>query len=164
MANNLLQPEEIFFTNFEPKLKHRFILYVDGIPSFLVKRVALPKFNSEVVEIPHMNVYHYVKGKTTWQEVEMELYDPIIPSGAEKVMEWFRLSHESVTGRDGYADFYKKDVTINIIGPPGNKVGEWVLKGAWPMSGDFSEMDWANNNEYVSINVTLRYDFAIYNF
>ena len=36
------------------------------------------------------------------------LYDPIVPSGAQSVMEWVRTSHESLTGRDGYADFYKK--------------------------------------------------------
>ena len=35
------------------------------------------------------------------------LYDPVVPS---VVMEWVRLHHESVTGRDGYSDFYKKDI------------------------------------------------------
>jgi hypothetical protein len=28
----VLDPNEIFFTAFEPKQKNRFILYVDGIP------------------------------------------------------------------------------------------------------------------------------------
>ncbi len=39
------------------------------------------------------------------------------PSGAQSVMEWARLAHESVTGRDGYSDFYKKDLTLDILGP-----------------------------------------------
>ena len=41
------------------------------------------------------------------------LYDPVTPSGAQAVMEWARLAHESVTGRDGYSDFYKKE-RLNI--------------------------------------------------
>ena len=49
------------------------------------------------------------------EPIEISLYDPVVPSGVE-VMEWVRLSHESVTGRDGYSDFYKKDITFNVLG------------------------------------------------
>ena len=45
-------------------------------------------------------------------------------------MEWVRLHHESVTGRDGYSDFYKKDLTFNVLGPVGDVVSEWIIKGA----------------------------------
>ena len=34
----LLNPSEIFATAFEPKVKNRFILDVDGIPSFIIKK------------------------------------------------------------------------------------------------------------------------------
>jgi hypothetical protein len=61
----------------------------------------------------------------------MTLFDPITPSGAQAVMEWVRLHHESVTGRDGYSDFYKKDLTIDVLGPVGDIVSEWVIKGAF---------------------------------
>ena len=53
----------------------------------------------------------------------------IVPSGAYRVMEWVRLHHESVTGRDGYSDFYKKEIKFNLLGPVGDKVEEWILKG-----------------------------------
>jgi hypothetical protein len=46
-------------------------------------------------------------------------------------MEWVRLSHESVTGRDGYSDFYKKDIRFNALGPVGDVVEEWICKGAY---------------------------------
>ena len=60
----------------------------------------------------------------------MTLFDAITPSGAQSVMEWVRLHHESVTGRDGYSDFYKKDMTVNVLGPVGDVVSEWIIKGA----------------------------------
>ena len=35
----VLDPNEIFFTAFEPKQANRFIMYVDGIPSYMIKEV-----------------------------------------------------------------------------------------------------------------------------
>ena len=35
----VLQANEIFFTAFEPKQKNRFIMLVDGIPSYQIKMV-----------------------------------------------------------------------------------------------------------------------------
>jgi hypothetical protein len=71
------------------------------------------------------------------------LFDPITPSGAQSVMEWVRLHHESVTGRDGYSDFYKKDVTINVLGPVGDIVSEWVIKGAFiTKAAKFGDYSW----------------------
>ena len=32
----VLDPNEIMFTAFEPKVQNRFILYVDGIPAYLI--------------------------------------------------------------------------------------------------------------------------------
>ena len=91
----------------------------------------------------------------------MELYDPIVPSGAQAVMEWIRLSHESVTGRDGYQDFYKKDIVVNVLGPVGDKVEEWQLKGAFITGADFGEMDWSDTGEPMTISLTLAIDYAI---
>ena len=134
MANNIVAENEIFFTAFEPKLKNRFLLLIEGVPSYIVKKVARPSVNSDPIKLPHINTVRFVKGVSVWQPMEMTLYDPIVPSGAQAVMEWVRLHHESVTGRDGYSDFYKKDVTINILGPVGDIVSEWIIKGAFVKS------------------------------
>lgn len=158
--SNILDPTEIMFTPFEPKVKNRFIMYIEGIPSFLVKQLARPTWTSEDITLDHMNVKRKLKGKVTWNDVTCVLYDPIVPSGAQAVMEWIRLSHESVTGREGYSDFYKKDITFNLFGPPGDKVEEWTLKGAYIREANFNELDWAGT-EPMMINLTLRYDYAI---
>ena len=157
----LLNPSEIFYTSFEPKVKNRFILYVDGIPSFIVKKVNRPKISQAKKELDHINVKTYYKGKSVWDDITMELYDPIVPSGAQAVMEWVRLHHESVTGRDGYQDFYKKDITINVLGPVGDKVEEWQLKGAFITSADFTDMDWSDDGAAQMITVGIAYDYAI---
>jgi hypothetical protein len=158
---DLLNSNEIFWTAFEPKTQHRFIMYLDGVPSFVIRKVDRPKVSSERKALDHINLQRYYKGKTIWQPVTMELYDPIVPSGAQAVMEWLRLSHESVTGRDGYMDFYKKDITVNVLGPVGDKVEEWTYKGAFPTDLDFQSVDWTNTGDPLGITVTLSYDYAI---
>ena len=34
---DVLSFDKIFYTNFEPKLANRFIMEIDGIPSFMIK-------------------------------------------------------------------------------------------------------------------------------
>jgi len=124
----ILDANEIFFTAFEPKQANRFILYMDGVPSYIVKGVNAVTVTQGEVVLNHINVYRKVKGKTTWGDIQMTLFDPITPSGAQSVMEWVRLHHESVTGRDGYSDFYKKDLVLDVLGPVGDVVSEWIIK------------------------------------
>jgi len=160
---NLVAEQEMFFNSFEPKVTNRFIMYMDGVPSFLVKKVARPKLTQASKELPHINVSRYVKGKSTWGTLGFTLYDPIVPSGAQAVMEWVRLHHESVTGRDGYADFYKKDLVFNMLGPVGDKVEEWIIKGAFITDVDFGDADW-DGDDPMEIALTVQPDYAILNF
>lgn len=161
---NILAEQELFYNSFEPNLKNRFVMYIDGFPSYMVKKASRPKVTSEKVVIPHINVERKVKGKTTWGDMQITLQDPIVPSGQQAVMEWFRLHHESVTGRNGYADFYKKDLIFNKLGPVGDKVSEWVIKGAFILEADFGENDWNTAAEADEIVLTLSIDYAVLNY
>ena len=160
---DVLSAQEIFFTTFEPKVKNRYIWYIDGVPSFLVKAASRPSVQFETITLDHINVKRYLKGKAAWQPIELTLYDPIVPSGAQSVIEWIRLSHESVTGRDGYADFYKKDVTFNMLGPVGDIVEEWQLKGTYISQANWNTLEY-QSNEVADITIQLTYDYAILNF
>ena len=159
----MLDPNDIFFTPFEPKVANRFVMEIDGIPAYLVKTMARPSITFETITLDHINVKRYVKGKAAWLPITVTLYDPIVPSGAQSVMEWVRLHHESVTGRDGYSDMYKKDITFNVLGPVGDKVEEWTLKGAFITDANFNELDYSSS-DVVDISLTLRYDYAILQF
>jgi len=160
---NLVTEQELFFTAFEPKMKNRFILYMDGIPSYIVKKVARPTITQDAKALDHINLRRFVKGRTVWGTMQLTLYDPIVPSGAQAVMEWVRLHHESVTGRDGYLEFYKKDLTLNILGPVGDKVEEWIIKGAQITEVNFQEMDWGTDDQ-VEFTVTIQPDYCVLNF
>ena len=160
----ILDTNEMFFTAFEPKQQNRFVMYMDGFPSYIVKGVSGISVSQETVELNHINLKRYVKGKTTWGTIDFTLHDPITPSGAQAVMEWVRLHHESVTGRNGYSDFYKKDLTFNVLGPVGDIVSEWIIKGALITSANFGEYSYYNESAAQSISMTVQPDYCVLNF
>ena len=159
----VLEFNDMFYTNFEPKMKNRFIMEIGGIPSYLIKTANRPNIQFEAVTLEHINLKRKLKGKGEWQDLEITLYDPIVPSGAQAVMEWVRTSHESLTGRDGYADFYKKDIDIYMLGPVGDKIEQWKIKGAFILNAQFGELDWTSNDP-AEITLTLAYDYAVLEF
>ena len=126
--------------------------------------MARPSITFEEIALNHINTTRYIKGKGTWETLEVSLYDPIVPSGAQAVMEWVRLHKESVTGRDGYSDFYKKEIKFNLLGPVGDKVEEWVLKGAFLTAANFNDISMDDGAAVADISLTIRYDYAILSF
>lgn len=152
--------------SWEPKKKHQFILSMadTGIPAYLVKTADKPKLENQEIALDMINVKRYVKGKSSWNTINITLYDAIVPSGAQAVMEWVRLHHESATGRDGYSDFYKKVIKLYQLSPLGERVEEWVLNGAFITSAEFGSYDWSSETDVQEISLTLRYDWAFLSF
>ena len=159
----ILEFDKMFYTNFEPKMKNRYVMEIDTIPSYMVKAAARPSIQFEKVTLDHINIKRQLQGKGEWQDITITLYDPIVPSGAQAVMEWIRLGHESITGRRGYADFYKKDIDFYMLGPVGDKIEQWKLKGAFITSANFGDVSF-DSNEPATIELTLAYDYAILEF
>ena len=159
----ILPTQDMMFTAFEPKLQNRFLMEIEGIPAYLIKKISRPSITFNEVVLDHINTKRKIKGKANWDNITCDLYDPVTPSGAQAVMEWVRLSHESVTGRDGYSDFYKKNIHIRTLGPVGDVVEEWILKGAYCQQANFGDMDWTTDTP-ANISMTIVMDYAILNY
>lgn len=147
----------------EPKYQNRFIMYIADIPSYLVKATARPSIDNGQIETNHINVNRKLKGISKWQDIAIKLYDPIVPSGAEAVMTWIRLHHESLTGRDGYSSDYKKDIDFYSLSPTGEKIEYWKLVGAFIKDSNFGDMDWGQEG-VMEISINLSYDYAVLDF
>ena len=159
----LLAANKLFYTPYEPKLKNRFIMEIAGISAFVIKTSQRPQITFDEITLEHMNITKYVKGKGRWQTLQITLYDPIVPSASAEVIEWIRLHHESATGRDGYQDYYKKNIVLNTLGPVGDIVEKWTLYGSWIQDATFGDLAF-DASEPVEITLTLRYDYAILEF
>jgi len=150
---------------FEPKRKNRFVLAIEGIDAFLIQSAARPKWTSAKKDLPYINSYRRVSsGKAVWDDITVKLYDPIAPSGAQQVMEWIRTHHESVSGRAGYADFYKRDIQIKILDPVGTVIELWDIKGAFLTSVEFDTLEYSNDGDPMSLSLGVAFDNCILQF
>lgn len=162
----LLENSEMLFQNYEPKTQFRFKFSFGGsatsaIPSWLVKSSKRPSITFSPITIDHINSKRKLLGKGEWEDIDVVFYDPITPSGAQAVITWMRQGYESFTGRAGYASFYKRDVTLQMLGPIGDVVEEWSLKGAFISKCDWGSLDYTSNDALAEIAATITYDYAI---
>ena len=142
---------------FEPKRKFRWVLEIDGIDAFLCKTASRPQLTFEETKIQWINVERKLAGRATWGDMSVTLYDPIAPSGAQQVMEWIRLNFESITGRSGYSDFYKRDIVLKMLDPVGTVVELWDVKGAWVADCNFNDLDYSASDA-VEITLSIKMD------
>ena len=149
---------------FEPKRNFRWVFAIEGIDAFLMKTSNRPTMNTTGMEIPFMNSHRYIAGKTKFDPIACTLHDPIAPSGAQQVMEWVRTHFESVSGRAGYADFYKRDCQLKLLDPVGTVVELWDIKGAQITSVDYQALTYEDESAPLTIAMTLRYDNCVLQF
>ena len=146
---------------FEPKRKNRWIFALEGIDSFLIKTASRPSVSIEEQTISYMNSKRYLAGNATFETISLTLHDPIAPSGAQQCMEWVRTHFESVSGRAGYADFYKRDCQIKLLDPIGTVVELWDMKGCFIETANFNSLTYDDDGSPVEIALTLRFDNCV---
>jgi hypothetical protein len=163
MPTETLDVTSMLPNQFEPKMTNRWVLMIEGIDAFILKTAERPKMKTEENEIPWINSTRYVAGKTKFEPMAVTLLDPIAPSASQQVMEWVRLNFEAVSGRAGYADFYKRDVQLKILDGIGNVVELWDIKGAFCTDVDFGELTY-DEQKPQEIKLTIRYDIGVLQF
>lgn len=157
MAAETLDVTSMISPRFEPKRKNRWVLMIEGIDAYLLKSAARPTMTTDSIEVPWINTRRYLAGHTKFGTTQIVLHDPIAPSGAQQVVEWVRLHHESVSGRSGYADFYKRDIQLKLLDPVGTVVELWDGKGAMITEANFGELTY-ENAELADLTVTIQCD------
>jgi len=155
--------QDLRWTQFEPKMQNRFLFFLDpaGPPNYLVRTAQRPTFNMDPVLVDYVNIQRKFKGKATWNNISVTLYDPITPVGAAAVEAWIRNHHHnSVTGKEGYALDYKRDLRFDAVGADGEVIETWKLAGAWCANVNYGDFDWSTSDP-VQITLELAYDYAI---
>ena len=148
---------------FEPKRNYRWVLAIEGIDAFLVSETNRPTIQIGDKKIEFINSYRNIAGKLTFQDISVKLHDPIAPSGAQQVMEWIRTHYESVSGRAGYADFYKRDLQIKLLDPIGTVVELWDIKGAFITQANYGSLQYSGD-DIMTIDLTLKIDNCVLQF
>jgi hypothetical protein len=155
-----LSVQDMLPNKFEPKRKNRWIFALEGIDSFLIKTASRPSISIEEQTISYMNSKRYLAGNATFETISLTLHDPIAPSGAQQVMEWVRTHFESVSGRAGYADFYKRDCQLKLVDPVGTIIELWDIKGCFLTSAGFGDVSY-EDSAMMEVSLTLRFDNCV---
>ena len=148
---------------YEPKRKNRWLFRFPselGIQEWWLSSGARPSLEQNETEIQFLNTSTWVIGRFTWATIDLVLRDPIGPSASQAVMEWVRLHSESITGRQGYAAGYKKNVDVEMLDPTGVVIEKWQLQGTMLTNVNFGELS-MDDDGIADITCTLRFDRAI---
>lgn len=148
---------------YEPLRKNRWLMRFPadlGIQEWWLASANRPSITQEETPIPFLNTSTWVVGRYTWDTIQVTLRDPIGPSASQAVMEWVRLHSESVTGRQGYAAGYKRDIELEMLDPTGVVVSKWILKNTMVTTVNFGGLDYSQS-ELADIQMTMRFDYAI---
>lgn len=148
---------------YEPLRQNRFILRFPadlGIQEWTVEATDRPHITHNITNIPFLNTETYVIGRYTWSQINVTLRDPIGPSTSQAVMEWIRLHSESVTGRQGYAIGYKRDVELEMLDPTGAVVSKWVLVNTFAADASGGNLNYGQDG-LATWTITLRPDYCV---
>jgi hypothetical protein len=148
---------------YEPKRKNRWLFRFPselGIQEWWLASGARPSIEQNEVEIPFLNTSTWVIGRFVWSSIDLTLRDPIGPSASQAIMEWVRLHSESITGRQGYAAGYKKNVEVEMLDPTGVVIEKWQLQGTMLTNVSFGDLS-MDDDAIADITATLRFDRAI---
>jgi len=151
----------------EPKRANKWVLYINEIPTWIVKKVGKPGY--AVTEATHKYLNHtfYYPGRVEWQEIALTLVDPVDPDASEQMIKKLRTSGYIFPTNSEQTQTISKVKAVEVLGSPrivqidpdGQIVEEWTLYNAWVKSVKFGELDYEQDN-LTNIEITLRYDWA----
>ena len=150
-------------TPYEPKRKNRWLLRFPsdlGIQEWWLSSASRPTITQSDVEVPFLNTSTYVLGRFTWETIDVTFRDAIGPSTTQAIMEWVRLGSESITGRQGYAAGYKRDIYLEMLDPTGVVVEKWEMQGTMLTTVNFGDLG-MDDDGIAEVPGILRFDRAI---
>lgn len=148
---------------YEPLRQNRWLMRFPsdlGICEWMLASASRPQIKQGATEIQFLNTSTWVAGRYTWDTIQVKFRDAIAPSASQALMEWIRLCSESITGRQGYASGYKRDLELEMLDPTGVCVQKWILKNAWISNCNFDSLDYSQDG-LTTITATFVIDYAI---
>ena len=164
----------------EPKRQFRFLLQLSAVESYVITKVNRPSF--EIGESQHKFINHtfYYPGRVTWNDVTFSMVDAVLPDSTGLLMKMlmasgYRFPSNSNDARRSISKTEAVsavgDIQIHVLGhsdttdPTVNGVDyleSWTLKNPWIKSVNMGDLSY-DSDDLISIDVTLKYDWATLN-
>ena len=159
----------------DPKRSYRFILYLDGIPSYFVNSTGVPKLTIGEGGT-HKFLGHEFKfpGSAKWEgDISVKLVDTIDYNMAQKFVDFVRKAGYVYPSKwdssSANPEFYRKTISkakfpfkqlkIQRINSEGAVYETWVLNNPWINSVDFGAASYSDE-KLLEMTVSFKYDWA----
>jgi len=120
---------------------------------------SLPTITVDQIELSYGNSNVKVAGQVSYDDIDVEVKDFIEPDIQDIIEEWRKEVYDQETGDLGWAADYKREGILYIYSPSGDVKRTWKLKGVWPTSVNFGDLDY-DGGDALQVSVTLSVDMA----
>ena len=169
-------PETAFWANpdIEPKRQYRFLMQLNGIEAWTIKKVNRPSYQITEMEHAFLNHKFYYPGRVEWQPISFTIVDPIMPDNSGILMTMLMASGyrfpESITSTRTISKAESvaaagAQVRIQMLQSTPTETAEaavietWILINPWIKSVTMGDLDYTSD-DMVDIEVEMRYDYA----
>tara|TARA_Y100000310_G_scaffold34548_1_gene32709 strand:+ start:712 stop:1293 length:582 start_codon:yes stop_codon:yes gene_type:complete len=157
----------------EPKRGFRWLLYVSGMPQFIVTKVKKPSFR--IGSTPHQFLNYEFKypGRVTWEDINFTVVDPVDPDSAASLYNILQESGYALPpdyqealaktiSKKGLVEALGTQIRIVQLDADGNGAApleEWTINNPQITNVNFGQLDYTQEG-LINIDVTVAYDWA----
>ena len=161
----------------EPKRQFRWLLYIAGMPQWIVKDVKKPSFN--VATTPHDFINYKFKypGRVEWQDIQVTVVDPVQPDSAASLMRILEnagyVYPDDYTSQETEPKTISKKSMVDSLGQTiylvqfgantgdqeENVIEKWSINNPIITSVDFGSLNYSGD-DLVNISIGIAYDWA----
>lgn len=161
----------------EPKRQFRWLLYIAGMPQFIVKDVKKPSFT--VAATPHdfINYKFHYPGRVEWQDIQVTIVDPVQPDSTASLVKILEKSGyvlpDEFTSQPNEPRSISKKAFVDAMGgqiqlvqfgantgaQEENVLEKWTINNPFLTNVDFGSLSYGSD-DLVNISMTIKYDWA----
>lgn len=161
----------------EPKRQFRWLLYIAGMPQFIVKDVKKPSFT--VASTPHdfINYKFHYPGRVEWQDIQVTIVDPVQPDSTASLVKILESAGyvlpDEYTSQPNEPRTISKKAFVDAMGgqiqlvqfgantgaQEENVLEKWTINNPFLTNVDFGNLSYGSD-DLVNISMTIKYDWA----
>ena len=164
----------------EPKRKHKFLVFVGGLPAILAKSVNKPNADIAVGEHKFLGNTYKFPGGIKWNDVTVTFVDTENDQIIQAIQNGILVSAgnqspvakgTALAGSGGGLRLFDKSGAVSAlegaggfliqqVDERGQTVEEWKLYNAWISKIDLGEVSYESDNALSEYKLTITYDWA----
>lgn len=154
----------------EPKRSFRWLLYLSGMPQFIVTKVKKPGFSVGNSTHQFLNYEFKYPGRVTWSPINFVIVDPVMPDSTQSLYkilqnagyvlpDKYTEADASTISKSKMVESLGSQIKLVQLQHDGSPLETWTINNPQITSVDFGDLDYSAET-MINITVNLQYDWA----